>query len=59
MENSEYSLQDFKKWQIVALKAYLSTLNLATKLHYKATLVARVFAAWEMNVSLAETFVET
>ena len=47
MQNPEYTLEDFSKWKVNALKEYLSKRGLKVEGN-KATLVARGFAAWEM-----------
>ena len=52
MENPEHTLEDFSKWKVNALKEYLSKRGLKVEGN-KATLVARAFAAWEMQIPMA------
>ena len=58
MENPEYTLEDFSKWKVNALKEYLSKRGLKVEGN-KATLVARAFAAWEIPVSKSSVQLET
>ena len=57
MENPEYTLEDFSKWKVNALKEYLSKRGLKVEGN-KATLVARAFAAWEMQIPISKSSVQ-
>lgn len=54
MEDSENTLEDFGRWKVDALKQFLSKRSLKIEGN-KATLVARAFAAWEMEIPLSKT----
>lgn len=57
MENPEYTLEDFSRWKVNALKEYLSKRGLKVEGN-KATLVARAFAAWEMQIPISKSSVQ-